>query len=98
VGGVLRIRENKGRLVARAERSVNHLYLLRVKIGRPLCLAVQSCNDMWVWHERYDHFHFDALNKLEQQGMVHGIPHIDHVHQLCANCVTTKLKRSPFPS
>jgi hypothetical protein len=30
--------------------------------------------------------------------MVQGIAHIEHVHQLCADCVTTKLKRSPFPS
>jgi transposase InsO family protein len=29
--------------------------------------------------------------------MVMGIPHIEHVHQLCADCITTKLKRSPFP-
>jgi proteasome assembly chaperone (PAC2) family protein len=44
------------------------------------------------------HLHFDALNKLKQRGMVHGLPQIDHVHQLCADCVTTKLKRSMFPS
>jgi transposase InsO family protein len=29
--------------------------------------------------------------------MVHGLPHIEHVHQLCADCITTKLKRSLFP-
>jgi hypothetical protein len=34
-----------------------------------------------LWHERYSHLHFDALDKLEQRGMVQGIPHIEHVHQ-----------------
>jgi hypothetical protein len=29
---------------------------------------------------------------------VHAILHIDHIHQLCANCITTKMKSSPFPS
>jgi hypothetical protein len=29
--------------------------------------------------------------------MVHGLPHIEHIHQLCIDCVTTKLKRSPLP-
>jgi hypothetical protein len=96
--GVLWINDEKGRLVARVQWSVNHLYLLRVKIARPLCLAARASNDVWLWHERYDHIHFDALKKLEKQGMVQGIAHIEHVHQLCADCVTTKLKQSPFPS
>jgi hypothetical protein len=42
--------------------------------------------------------HFDALNKVKQRGMVHNILRIDHIHQLCADCITTKMKRSPFPS
>jgi hypothetical protein len=51
-----------------------------------------------LWHERYNHLHFDALDKLEQRGMVQGIPHIEHVHQLCADCITTNLKGIPFRS
>jgi hypothetical protein len=57
-----------------------------------------SCDDAWVWHECYHHPHFNVLNKLEQRGMVQGIPHIDHVHQMCIDCIITKLKRSLFPS
>jgi transposase InsO family protein len=96
--GVLRIRDDKGRLVAWVQRSANRLYLLWVKIARPLYLAVRASNDAWLWHERYGHLHFEALKKLEQRGMVQGITHIEHVHRLCADCVTTKLKRSPFLS
>jgi hypothetical protein len=96
--GVLRICDGKGRLVARVQRSVSHLYLLRVKIARPLWLAARASNDVWLWHKRYGHLHFDALKKLEQREMVQGIAHIEHVHQLCADCVTTKLKLSPFSS
>jgi transposase InsO family protein len=30
--------------------------------------------------------------------MVHDIPRINHIHQLCAEYITTKMKRSLFPS
>jgi hypothetical protein len=39
--GVLWIRDDKGRLITRVQHSANRLYLLRVKIGRPLCLAAR---------------------------------------------------------
>jgi hypothetical protein len=61
-------------------------------------LAAHASDSAWLWHERYGHLHFDALRKLEHRGMVYGLPHVEHVHQLCADCVTTKLKRSPFPT
>jgi hypothetical protein len=95
---VLWIRDDKGQLDARVQRSVNRSYLLWVKIGRPLCLAARACDNTWLWHERYGHLHFDALSKLEEQGMVQGLPHIEHIHQLCADCIATKLKRSSFSS
>jgi hypothetical protein len=42
--------------------------------------------------------HFDSLHKLQQKEMVNGLPRFDHYHKHCNNCITTKLKRSPFPS
>jgi hypothetical protein len=78
--------------------SANHLYLLWVKVGRPLCLTTRTSSDAWLWHERYSHLHFDALSKIEQKGMVHDLPHINHIHRLCADCIATKMKRSLFPS
>jgi hypothetical protein len=96
--GVLEIHNDRGRLIARVHRSANRLYLLRVKIGRPLCLSPHASSDAWLWHERYGHLHFNALNKVKQRGMVHDILRINHIHQLCADCIATKMKRSPFPS
>lgn len=52
----------------------------------------------WLWHERYGHLHFDALRKLNKEKMVDGLPPVEHVHQLCTDCVATKLKRKPFPA
>jgi hypothetical protein len=41
---------------------MSRLYLLRVKIGWPLFLAACVGDNAWLWHERYNHLHFDALN------------------------------------
>jgi transposase InsO family protein len=30
--------------------------------------------------------------------MVDGLPCVEHIHQLCSGCATTKLKRRPFPT
>ncbi|XP_066342303.1 uncharacterized protein [Miscanthus floridulus] len=42
--GVLRVHDENGRLIVRVKRSANRLYLLRVKIARPLCLSARSTN------------------------------------------------------
>jgi transposase InsO family protein len=96
--GVLRVRDDHDRLIIRVRRTTDRLYLLRVKLGRPLCLATCASDCAWQWHERYGHLHFDALHKLQQKEMVNGLPRFNHDHQLCSDCVTTKLRRSPFPS
>jgi hypothetical protein len=96
--GILEILNDRGRLIARVHRSTNRLYLLWVKIGHPLCLTAHASSDAWLRHECYGRLHFDALSKLEQRGLVHGIPRINHIDQLCADCIATKMKRSSFPS
>jgi hypothetical protein len=63
--GVLRIRDDNDRLIIRVKRTANRLYLLRVKLGQPLCLAARSTDSAWLWHERYGHLHFDTLHKLQ---------------------------------
>jgi hypothetical protein len=95
--GVLCVRDDKGRLILRVKRSTERLYLLRVQLARPLCLAARASDGAWLWQERLGHLNFDALHKMEKHGMVQGLPPIDRVHQLCIECVTTKLKRRPFP-
>ena len=96
--GVPWICDDKERLVARVKCSANQLYLLHVKIGWPLCVATHVSDSAWLWHKHCRHLNFDARCKLEQQGMVHVLPHVEHVHHLYAYCITTKPKKSPFPS
>jgi transposase InsO family protein len=96
--GLLRVRDKHDRLIAKVQRSANRLYSLRVNIARPLCLMAHRADGPWLWHERYGHLHFDALRKLSKEKMVDGLPPVEHVHQLCTDCVATKLKRRPFPA
>ena len=68
--GILKIRDREQRLLAKVKRSRNQLYLLDLKVERPICLAAQRMEEPWLWHARYSHFSFDALSKLEK--MVRG--------------------------
>lgn len=69
-----------------------------MQIARPLCLAARHDNGPWLWQEHYGHLHFDALQKLAREKMVIRLPHVEHGHQLCTDCVTIKLKRKPIPA
>src|SRR6266540_4156067 len=64
---------------------------------KPVCLLAQHGDTAWCWHERYGHLHFDALRKLERDEMVCGLPHINHIEQICDCCVATKQRCTSFP-
>jgi hypothetical protein len=66
--GVLRIKDWEQRLLAKVKRSRNWLYLLDLKVEKPVCLAAQRMQEPWMWHARYGHLIFDALGRLEKSG------------------------------
>ena len=49
----------------------------------------------WLWHAWFGHLSFDALGKLEK--MVRGLPHIEHVGELCDSYLARKQRRLSFP-
>src|SRR5579859_788977 len=93
--GVLRIQDRERRLLAKVTRSRNRLYLLDLKVEQPVCLAAQGGQEAWLWHARFGHLSFEALGRLGE--MVRGLPHIDHVGELCDSCLVGKQRRSAFP-
>jgi hypothetical protein len=95
--GWLRLRDPDGRLLARVPRSHGRLYVLHLNLARPVCLAAHGGEDAWRWHARYGHMHFDALRRLAHGDMVHGLPLLDEVEQLCDACLAGKHKCAPFP-
>lgn len=95
--GVLRVWDRERRLLARVERSQNRLYILRLQVARPLCLAAHHDNGAWLWHERLGHVNFGAIEKMSRLEMARGLPRIDHVEQFCDTCVLTKHRHGAFP-
>ncbi|CAA0841943.1 cysteine-rich RLK (RECEPTOR-like protein kinase) 8 [Striga hermonthica] len=94
-GGVLKLQDQEQRLLAKVQRSRNRLYLLDLKVEQPVCLAVRHTEEPWLWHARFGHLSFDALGRL--RNMVRGLPHIEHVGELCDSCLAGKQRRLPFP-
>jgi hypothetical protein len=75
--GFLKIWDRSGRLVAKVQWVVNHLYILQVNIGKPVCLTAQGDSPAWYWHARYGHLNFRGLWKLATGEMVNGLPWVD---------------------
>jgi hypothetical protein len=95
--GVLWIWDRRGHLLAKVNCGHNRLYMLHMEVARPLCLTTCRDDEVWRWHERFRHLHFEAFQKLGCEQMVRWMPQIDHVEQLCNTYMVTKLKRRPFP-
>jgi hypothetical protein len=94
--GVMRIWDHHHRLLAKVTRGTNRLYVLKVQVAQPLCLAAHWDDEAWQWHERFGHLHFEALKRLSAKGMVRGLMSLDHVEQFYDVCVLTKQRRLPF--
>lgn len=93
----MRIRDEDRRLLAKVPRSPGWLYVLEVTIARPVCLAARAEDDAWTWHARFGHIHFAALRKMAREELVHGLPPLNQVEQVCDACLAGKHHRAPFP-
>jgi transposase InsO family protein len=96
--GVMRIREEHHRLLAKIRRGPGRLYVLDLTIARPVCLAAQPGEDAWRWHARFGHTNFGALHKMGREGLVHGLPVLNEAERLCDVCIIGKHRRDPFPT
>ena len=81
--------------MSKVKRSQNRLYLLDLKVEKPICLAAWHMEEPWLWHVRYGHLSFDILGRLEK--MVTGLPHIEYPGELCNSCLAGKQRRLLFP-
>jgi transposase InsO family protein len=95
--GVMRIRDEEGRLLTKVHRGPTRLYVLELKMARPVCLAAHVGEDAWRWHARFGHINFTALRKMSREELVRGLPTLEQVNQLCDACLAGKHRRAPFP-
>ena len=64
--GVLRMKDREQQLLAKVKRSRNWLYLLVLKVEQPIYLVARHMEESWLWHVRYGHLSFDALDRLQR--------------------------------
>ena len=76
----------------------NRLYILELEIEQPFNLSAKTEEVSCWWHARYEHLNFPALEKLQKNEMVHGLPAIKGVNKLCDGCLIGKQRPTPFPS
>nr|GEX48731.1 putative ribonuclease H-like domain-containing protein [Tanacetum cinerariifolium] len=80
------------------ESQGNNLYTLSFRdmmASSPICLLSKaSKTKSWLWHRRLSHLNFGAINHLDKQGLVWGLPKLkfkkDH---LCFACAMGKSKK-----
>jgi hypothetical protein len=77
--GLLRIWDQRRRLLVKVQRSASRLYILDIDIAQPVCLTARSSEVAWQWHVRFGHLGFQGLRMLSKGGLVCGLPQIDHV-------------------
>ncbi|XP_066354278.1 uncharacterized protein [Miscanthus floridulus] len=95
--GVMRVRDEERRLLAKIHRNPGQLYVLDIDIAWPVCLAAHGDEEAWVWHARFGHLHFTALRKMGRDGLVRGMPLLTQVEQVCDAYLTGKHRQASFP-
>lgn len=95
--GMLTVFDRERALLIRAPRTKNRMYTIKPNVTSPVCLLSKCDDQAWVWHARYGHLNFRALQELGAKKMVEGMPVINRVGQICDGCVIGKQHRSPFP-
>ena len=93
----MKVHEPRGQLLAKVMRGKNRLYLLHAKLVRPMCLVMRGAEEAWKWHARLGPVNMVVLRKMAKEELVHGLPEVGQVDQLCEACLVGKQKRLSFP-
>ena len=86
-------REGSGKLVSTVARTSNNIYMLS-EIGNEKCCLGKE-DEIWIWHRRMGHIHFDNLVKVNKMEAVRGMPQITKPTTLCASIVNKESKQRP---
>jgi hypothetical protein len=95
---VLHIFDPTDRLQAKVNRATSRLYYLEFNVEKPMCLAARSTDEAWWWHSCFGHLNCGSLRKLVAQNMVHELPLLDQLDQVCDGCLVGKQRCTPFPA
>lgn len=50
------------------------------------CLNYAKCDESRLWHKRYGHCNYVALQQLSKEGLVRDMPDIIQPNEVCGSC------------
>ncbi|KAL8101290.1 hypothetical protein AgCh_033242 [Apium graveolens] len=90
--------DDKGRLLTKVKRSYNRLYKIILESFEASCLMLSTENTTRLWHSRLGHVNYQAVIMMGEKGMVHDLPSLIQLKEVCAGCLMSKQIRKYFPS
>ncbi|KAK9927640.1 hypothetical protein M0R45_024816 [Rubus argutus] len=88
---------NPTQLMVEIEMRKNRSFPLSFNYSNELAMKMDVQEDSWLWHRRLGHLNFQSLKHLHQHDMVHGLPKIQEVNEVCEGCALGKQHRDSFP-
>ncbi|KAM2937487.1 hypothetical protein FF1_037375 [Malus domestica] len=75
----------------------NRCYPLTLIQNDQVVLRAGISKSTWIWHKRLGHLHFRGLQQLKNKEMVHGLPVLEEMDEVCEGCQFGKQHREWFP-
>ena len=97
-GGILSIFDKEGKQFERIRKTNGSMYLLKLGVSEFCQISREEEQEVWMWHHRFCHQNFCAIDDMRKGDMVRGLPNNFFTDRLCRNCVAGKHSRSVFPS
>ncbi|KAI5339806.1 hypothetical protein L3X38_019078 [Prunus dulcis] len=85
-------------LVARVQMTNIRCFPLKMMPANQLALKESVTHCLQTWHKRLRHLNDRSIKLLEDQEMVHGLPHLEKTSVVCEGCMLGKQHRDYFPS
>ena len=89
-GGVLSIFDKEGKQFARIRKTNGNMYLLKLGVSEFCQISREEDQEVWLWHHRFCHQYFRAIDDMRKGEMVRGLPNISFSDRLCRNYVAGK--------
>lgn len=96
-GEDLIMHDREGKLIAKATRSKNRLYKVRMGLKETVCYLSSKSSDSSKWHARLGHINLDTMKSMITRELVTGIPRMEIESKVCGSCLLGKQARHPFP-
>ncbi|KAI5348232.1 hypothetical protein L3X38_001119 [Prunus dulcis] len=84
-------------LIMKVEMRKIRCYPLSLLSNDYVALRAGISNSTWIWHKRMGHLHLKGLHQLKEKEMVHGLPYLEDVNEVCGGCQLGKKHREWFP-